>query len=116
MSADRIAAVNDHGMVIGQDHHRAKLTDHEVDLVTELRAGGMTLVEIGLKFEISKGMAHDLCSGRRRSHVAMGQKLLRPAPPRLRFRPARIDEFDVCVTLSAGKEGGGLPFICLGLA
>ena len=96
MSSRRAVSVNDQGMVIGQDHHRAKLTDHEVDLIIELRADGMSLVEIGRKFDISKGMAHDLCSGRRRSHIAIGQKLLAPpAKRRYRFRPARIDEFEV---------------------
>ena len=69
-------ATNDAGHVVGEDHHRAKLTDHEVWLVCELRDGGMGYPEIAEKFDISKGMAHDLCSGRRRGQAVVGQRKL----------------------------------------
>lgn len=38
----RMLAVNDRGYVIGEQHHRAKLSDHEVDLVLALLADGMS--------------------------------------------------------------------------
>ena len=72
----RHLATNDAGNVVGEDHHRAKLTDHEVWLVRELREEGMTYPDIAAKFDISKGEAHDICSGRRRGHVVVGQRKL----------------------------------------
>ena len=33
----RFVRVNEHGRRIGEDHHRAKLSDADVDLILELR-------------------------------------------------------------------------------
>lgn len=89
-----MVSVNERGHVVGQDHHRAKLSDHDIDLIVELREDGMGYAEIAAKFEISKGMAHDYCNGRRRLHTATGQRSLAPPRQRHRFKPARPDEFD----------------------
>lgn len=90
----RVASVNDAGHVIGQDHHRARLTDHDVDLMRELRDDGMTLSEIASKFECSKTQVSDICAHKRRGHTTTGQKSLRPSPPRYRERrPAQPSEF-----------------------
>jgi hypothetical protein len=88
--------VNDRGHVIGQDHHRAKLTDHDVDLIRELRDEGLTYAEIAEKMDglIGKSMVAHICKGRYRSQTATGQKALR-ALPRWRARPAHPDEFDL---------------------
>lgn len=56
-----LVAVNEKGMRIGQDHPRAKLTDHEVDLIRDLFDGGMSVSEISRKFEIPKSYAWDIC-------------------------------------------------------
>ena len=89
----KVVLVNSCGRVIGQDHHRAKLTDAEVDQIIELRATGCTWPDIADKFGISKGQAHDYGTGRRRGHVATGQKLIDPAR-RFRPTPARASDFD----------------------
>ena len=39
------------GWRVGETHHRAKLTDHDVELIRLLREGGMKVVEIARKFE-----------------------------------------------------------------
>jgi len=86
--------VNCAGQVIGQDHHRARLTDAEIDLIVELRAEGLTYPQIAEKFEISKGQAHDYFTGRRRGQVATGQKQLDLVQRRFRPTVASPDEFD----------------------
>ena len=86
--------VNDSGHVVGQDHHRAKLTDHDVWLILELRADGMHLGLIAEKFDISKSQACYICSGKRRGQLAVGQKWLAP-PHRLRFTSAKPDDFEL---------------------
>jgi len=90
----KVVLVNSCGYVIGQDHHRARLTDAEVDQIIELRATGCTWPDIADKFGISKGQAHDYWSGRRRAQTATGQKLIDPAR---RFRPsvAKASDFDL---------------------
>ena len=68
----RLVAVNDRRRRIGQDHPRAVLTDHEVDLVHRLREEGLTLTEIALKMEISKGGVWKILNGHRRSQTPSG--------------------------------------------
>jgi hypothetical protein len=70
----RGSATNDGGHVVGQDHHRAKLSDHDVWLIHELRDGGMQYAEIAAKFEISKTQVCYICLGQRRAHTATGQR------------------------------------------
>ena len=41
------------GFRIGETHHNAKLTDHDVELIRLLREGGMKVREIARKFECS---------------------------------------------------------------
>ena len=90
----RVVLVNSSGLVIGQDHHRARLSDLEVDHIVELREEGCTWPDIADKFGISKGQAHDYGTGRRRGHVATGQKLIDPTQQRFRPTPARASDFD----------------------
>jgi DNA-binding NarL/FixJ family response regulator len=67
--------VNDAGYPIGQDHHRAKFSDHEIELMIELARDGMPYRLIAEKFETTKGTVHDYVSGRRRGQVATGQRV-----------------------------------------
>lgn len=71
---DRQSAINDAGHVIGQDHHRAKLSDHDCWLMCELRTEGMAYAEIARKFECSIAQAWYICNGQRRAHTAHGQR------------------------------------------
>jgi hypothetical protein len=96
LSRWRYAAVNDAGRVVGQEHHSAKLSDDDVDLIHELRAAGLSYRQIALKFDdavrVSKSMVRYVCTGGRRAQTVMGH---RRVPPR-RFGPADIDEFELC--------------------
>jgi len=85
---------NDNGRVIGQAHHRAVLTDADVDLVRNLRDEGLTHAAIAAKFEVSRSAIQAICSLKRRGHLAVGHTFTRPAR-RHRFRPAHPREFDV---------------------
>lgn len=76
-------AINDKGRRIGQGHPRAKLTDHEVDLIRELIDGGMSLRQIAAKFEVSKSQVHRIgvCEHRAQSPEDLVECPLE-APPR----------------------------------
>ena len=56
-----IVGLSDQGKRIGEGHHRAKLTDHEIDLIRELYDDGMSISEIARKFEIGKSHCWDIC-------------------------------------------------------
>ena len=69
----RSRGVNDSGRVVGQDHHRAKFTDHEVWLMRELHADGMSYPAIAEKFDTNKWTVLRICTGQRRGHTVVGQ-------------------------------------------
>ena len=51
----------------GEKHPRSKMTDHEVELVRELKDAGLTYIEIAQKFEVSKSCIAGICQCRRRA-------------------------------------------------
>ena len=64
-----MVAVNEKGQRIGETHPRAVLTDHEVDLLLELRAEGYSYGWLAKKFEISKTHAWRICLGHKRGQL-----------------------------------------------
>jgi DNA invertase Pin-like site-specific DNA recombinase len=65
-----LVALNEAGRRIGESHPRAKLLDHEVDLVHELLEAGMSYTEVAAKFDVSKSCVAHIATGRRRSQIA----------------------------------------------
>jgi hypothetical protein len=51
----------------GQNHPKAVLTDHEVELLLELRAEGYFYRVLAEKFEVSRSTVQDICAGRTRA-------------------------------------------------
>ena len=72
--AKRIVAVNARGHAIGEDHPRAVLTNHEVDLLLELRAEGYGYGWLAAKFEVSKSTVRGYCTGQTRAQHPAGFK------------------------------------------
>lgn len=74
----RVVALNERGNVrIGEDHPRAALTDHEVELVLELRESDpefWTYRRLAERFEVSFNCIAFICRGERRCHIAMRWK------------------------------------------
>ena len=50
----KVIITNEAGHPVGMGHHNTKLTDHEVDLIHELRETGMSLQQIAVKFNVKK--------------------------------------------------------------
>lgn len=59
------------GKRCGETHHRAKLSDAEVDLILYLRAEGLSYGAIAAKWDagmtISKSTVRDICTGKIRA-------------------------------------------------
>lgn len=67
MSQYKMVGISEFGSRVGETHHRAKLTDHDVDLIRELReAHGLTYQALADKFDCSKSTIRDICRYRRR--------------------------------------------------
>lgn len=78
----RIVRVNERGLRVGEDHPNAKLTDHEVDMLLQLRADGYGWKRLAKTFEISKAQVRRICAGKSRHHVATEfRRVPMPAPP-----------------------------------
>lgn len=75
--ARTMLTVNERGQVIGESHPGAVLTDHEVDLMLELRAEGYSFAWLATKFEVSRSCAALICWGKRRAQIPAGYKRAR---------------------------------------
>jgi DNA invertase Pin-like site-specific DNA recombinase len=58
----RLVGVNERGLRVGEDHQRAKLSNHSVELIRALRDGGMSYRLIAEKFELSTSTVWDICN------------------------------------------------------
>lgn len=65
----KLVALNENGNRIGENHPRAKLLDAEIDQVHELREAGLTLRQIGVKMDMSKGGIWKIIHGFRRGQT-----------------------------------------------
>lgn len=66
----RTVAVNDRGYRIGEDHHNAKLTNHEVELIIEIYEPWKTsMQDIADKFDISKSQVRNIVNGVKRNQT-----------------------------------------------
>ena len=65
----KMVAVNERGLVIGEDHPSAKLTDADVDEVLALHELGLGYGRIAKKFDVTKGCVQKILTGRRRCQI-----------------------------------------------
>lgn len=70
----KLVGVNDRGHVVGESHHRAVLTDHEVDLIFELHEDGWGYGRIAQVMEVHKATVQMILSGKRRAQTVMAFK------------------------------------------
>lgn len=65
----KMIAVNARGQVIGEDHPKAVLTDHEVGLLIELRDEAFSYGRLSAIFEVSKSCVFRICTGKSRAQT-----------------------------------------------
>lgn len=65
----RLVQVNDTGQRVNESHPNAELTDHEVQLLLQLRDEGFSYAWLATKFEISKSQAGRICRGEQRAQI-----------------------------------------------
>jgi len=89
-----VIGLTERGNRLGETHHRAKLTDHEVDLVLELldeaeidKANGkdfLTIGEIARKFEIHESTVRSYRDARRRAQYPVRFKTMKKKKTKVR--------------------------------
>lgn len=86
MAKNRIIGVNEAGRRIGEHHHRAVLTDHEIELIRRLREEMKdghrvwSFGQLAKAFETTKGVIWDICTMRRRNQFVSYFKTVRVKP------------------------------------
>lgn len=80
MKKSRSIGVNGRGNRVGETHHRAKLTDHEINLMRDLwEEGEITTPELAEKFDVSPAYAWYVTRYRRRvQHVEKWKTNIKP--------------------------------------
>jgi hypothetical protein len=82
--------VNERGYVIGEGHHRAKLSELQVVELLALREQGWLFRELAAHFNVSESAAKNVCSGRCRAQLAATSapcKQVQGEPARYAFEP-----------------------------
>ena len=69
--------IGEYGKRVGESHGRAKLSDHEIDLVRQLKEEGMPATEIAEKMEISRRYVYKLVNFERRASIVAEWRRLR---------------------------------------
>ncbi len=69
MTKPQYVHIGEYGKRVGETHGRAKLSDHEIDLVRQLKEEGMPAPEIAEKFAVSKRYDYKLVNFERRASI-----------------------------------------------
>ncbi len=77
MTKPQFVQIGEYGKRIGETHGMAKLSDHEIDIVRQLKEEGMPAPEIAEKMEISKRYVYKLVNFERRASVVAEYRRLR---------------------------------------
>lgn len=70
----KLVAINENGKRMGEGHGRAKLTDHDVELVQDLLACRDMLVDEYAKQGLSRGHIHRVLNERQLSYAWIADK------------------------------------------
>ena len=73
----KLIAVNESGLRIGEDHPNARYTNHEIELVLQLRDQGHGYGTIAKKMDMPKRTIRDICNGRIRCQIPTEFKRVR---------------------------------------
>lgn len=73
---NQVVAVNERGNRMGETHHRAKLTDEQVETMRELHQQGWGFKRLARAFNVSRETARDIVLYRRRAQLAVGWKVV----------------------------------------
>jgi len=74
-----MVGVNEKNRRVGDSHHNARLTDHEVDLIFELHGQGYGYRKLAAKFEVCKSTVRSILKGWSRNQVASAWRAVPPA-------------------------------------
>lgn len=68
--------INEFGQRVGQDHHRAKLTDNEVNIIRDMHDQGIGYKRLAKTFEVSVALIRDIVKCRIRAQYPVRYKVI----------------------------------------
>jgi ribosome-binding protein aMBF1 (putative translation factor) len=72
-----VVAINEKGRRIGDSHHRSRISNHDVDLMRELREEHrLSYKELAEKFDVSESLVKQICNYRIRSQAPVRWKII----------------------------------------
>ncbi len=71
MTKPQMIQIGEYGKRINESHGRAKLSDHEIELMRQLREQGMPAREIAEKFEVGKRYVYKLVNFESRASIVV---------------------------------------------
>jgi DNA invertase Pin-like site-specific DNA recombinase len=75
MITKRIIGLNENGNRFGEEHHRARLSDAQVEEIRELYEDGFSSYRsLAKRFGVTKATIRDIVTFRRRAHYAVRWK------------------------------------------
>lgn len=74
----RRVPINEHGRVIGEAHHRAKLADATVERILDMAYGDppTAATDIARELACARRTVRDIVAGRRRAHSVCGYRIV----------------------------------------
>lgn len=82
----QLVAVNEIGRRVGDSHHNAKLTNHEVEMLIGMHGDGLGYRRLSIMFEVSKSLVRNIIKGRARcQYVHEWRKVHVKAVPLIKF-------------------------------
>lgn len=70
-------AINEIGRRIGHDHHRAKLTNGEVEMLLQMHSEGIGYRKLAGMFEVSKSQVRYIIKGSCRAQFPAGWRVIK---------------------------------------
>lgn len=86
----RAIGVNERGLRVGQWHHRAKLTDADVDRMLAFREQGASWQTLSTMFDCSIRHCRDVCAGRKRQTATEWRTIDTESPGARRTRSVHL--------------------------
>ncbi len=72
-----VVAINEKGRRIGDSHQRSRISNHDVDLMRELREEHkLSYKELAEKFDVSESLVKQICNYRIRSQTPVRWKII----------------------------------------
>lgn len=88
----KLVVINENGYPIGESHHKARLSDAQVEQIRDLYEEGlMSYRAIARIFDCSRNTIKDICKYRRRNSYGLKYKTVYYSPSGEKLKPTKVN-------------------------